>query len=322
MSYVQTLLLGLANPYGLLTGQLSRTVALLAEHSSLAELTATPPTATDTDTAFLAVIYAHTDQAPLPWAKLAVADEADTFYLHTELLVNELRRQLAEVGNSPSPTLGSEEEFQRVQRIDFLHRLERAWQLVAHRELPPPARDRVFIVSNGFTPVWQYLHADSATLPRASDAQLQVTSTCSLISETSDNGYVLRQVRAAPRPIRVGELLALRETADEAWRIAVVRWFRNTLQHQTLELGCELLAHGGEAVTVLVDEAGRHYTQPSLLLGGESDPAGPSSLLARPHTLSAYRSALMRRGDATIPIKIGALREQSANFAQFEVAYA
>ena len=322
VSYVQTLLLGLANPYGLLTGQLSRAVALLAEHCSLAELTTTAPIATDAETSFLAVIHAHTDQAPLPWAKLAVADEGDAFYLHTELLVNELRRQLTELENSSLPAAGSGEDFQRVQRADFLRRLERSWQLVAHRELPPPARDHVFTVSSGFTPVWQYLHADSVAQPRTDAAQLQVTSLCALISQTNNNGYVLRQLRPPPRPVRIGELLALRERADEVWRIAVVRWFRNTLQHQTLELGCELLARGGEAVTVLIDEAGRNYTQPSLFLAGEPDPVQPGSLLARPHTLSAHRPAVMRRGNATIPIKIGALREQSASFARFEVAYA
>ncbi len=58
---------------------------------------------------------------------------------------------------------------------------------------------------------------------------------------TSPGGYCLQWSGPIPSNIQAGEILSLRETPQQPWRIAVIRWIRHIKQSGT-QIGIELLA--------------------------------------------------------------------------------
>jgi hypothetical protein len=58
---------------------------------------------------------------------------------------------------------------------------------------------------------------------------------------TSPGGYCLEWIGDVPKNIQAGELISLRETEDQPWSIAVIRWIRHIKKKGT-QIGIELLA--------------------------------------------------------------------------------
>lgn len=310
LSYLQALLLALANPYGFLPGQLNRVVAYLGEHSHLAKLTDSYPR--DLQSFGIATILSDEDQPPQAANVPATSADTTVYFLQTNALVAQLHHQLKTLESGQGwPARIAGEEFKPAQYTDLLHRLARHWSLAPVRKIPRLFKQGTLTICSGFSAVWQVLPTSTGSAPQ--DA---VISLCSLINHTA-NGYALRQTRQMLTPIRVGELMAIRSHPGAAWQIAVVRWFRNTMQNQTLEFGCEVLATEAKAVTLLPRTGGQGPFVPALHLPASATQEQNAALLTEAGVLAVNRSAILKQDEQQQTITPTQMIEQSVGFELF-----
>lgn len=86
------------------------------------------------------------------------------------------------------------------------------------------------------------------------------------VMDISVNGYRLKWTGEVPKSLRTGELVLVKENAQLHWRLAVIRWIKQTAD-KNLELGLEILAQEiyPIAVTIIADKNTINY-HPALLL--------------------------------------------------------
>src|SRR5262249_48647208 len=162
------------------------------------------------------------------------ATGAPMLYLDNHRLLIEINRQLRELAR---PLADKQAEASRIQYLDFLAGLKRQWRVGGKPDLPRLARLSRGIAITGFPPVRASAHG---SVPSSEEDETDVqASLCDVVSHTPSNGYVLRQVRAVPAALHLGEVVSMRSIVGGEWFVGVVRWFRNTLNQQTMEFGCE-----------------------------------------------------------------------------------
>ncbi len=99
--------------------------------------------------------------------------------------------------------------------------------------------------------------------------------------DTSPGGYQIRWNERLPPQLQTGELLAMREAADNRWCVAVVRWIRQD-QHGTA-MGVELLAPRAIPVAVrVIQKLGGPTTYTRALMLPELAPIGQPATLITP----------------------------------------
>jgi len=118
--------------------------------------------------------------------------------------------------------------------------------------------------------------------------------------DTSPGGYQIRWYDPIPSNAKVGELVALREDADARWRVAVVRWIRQTLDHASM--GVELL--GPKAIPVAIraiQKVGGPTDYARALLLPRMDAIGQPATLITPRVPFAARQKvhIQRQGIQT-----------------------
>jgi hypothetical protein len=312
-SYIQALLLSLANPYGLAPGKLAQALKFIAEHGRLSELSERMPA--DLHASAIASMDVGSDAAPMlgpPAAK-----DAPALYLDNHRLLIEVNRQLRELAR---PLADKQAEAARLQCLDFLAGLKRQWRIGGQPDLPRLARMSRVVAIAGLPQVWDSAHG---SVPATDEEETEVqASLCDVVSHAPNNGYVLRQVRAVPAPLQLGEVVSMRSIVGGEWFVGVVRWFRNTLNQQTLEFGCEVLGREPEAVAVVVTSsngiAGR--PRPALVLAAEPELELTETLVAPPQLFSLHQPVTLQRRGRRSPIKAYALREESGVFAWYDFA--
>jgi len=143
---------------------------------------------------------------------------------------------------------------------------------------------------------------------------------CQVVNHTT-GGYALRQVDAAPGTLRVGDLIALRVEGRSGVQVAMVRWFRNTLNNAMLEFGCELLSEKPEAAAAAAEDAPESDLLPVLVLPEEADAdtgAPPPQLAAPAGAFALEQAVSLRRGSATGFAVLTKLVEQGPGFDLYE----
>jgi hypothetical protein len=283
-TYVQALLLALANPYGFKLGELHQVLRYLQDSGHWAKLTDVPPVHRMAKA--VAIVPVGSDFPPFSANKGGTGENAK-FYLLTFDLAFQLQEQLRALEAGAAAPEFIQDAAARQQYLAMLRRLLRQWAIPPARKFNRlPSRARVVICA-GLSGTWQYsrgTHAGVAAPPTG----LPPMSTCQVINHTPA-GYALRQADPNPTPLRIGELIALRVEGRGGVQVAMVRWFRNTLKGSGLEFGCEIVTdtpeagaaasedspEGGHAPVVIVPEeavlgAGHEDSPPQLIVPADS----------------------------------------------------
>jgi cyclic-di-GMP-binding protein len=313
--YVQSLLLALANPYGFLPSQLAMVLHYLQEHAQLAKLTPVPPVHRLAKA--VAIVPVGHDFPPFS-ANKGGNTEGSKLFLLTFDLAFELQEQIRalEAGGTLPREAGNDPEG-RHRYVSLLKRLLRQWAIPPARQFNRlPSRARVAMCA-GLPGVWHYSRGTQHPPPDGVPPPPPMTE-CQVINHTS-GGYALRQVDAAPNPLRVGDLIALRVEGREALQVAMVRWFRNTLNSSILEFGCELLSDAPEAAAAAAENAPESHLMPVLVLPEEAQDDEASPQLAAPAGAFVLEQAvsLRRRGGAGFAV-LTKLVEQGPGFDLYE----
>jgi hypothetical protein len=249
-TYVQALLLALANPYGFRPGELAVVLRYLQEHGHWAKLTDTSPVHRLAKA--VAIVPVGHDFPPFS-ANKGGTMEGPKLYLLTFDLAFQLQEQLRALeAGGPLPE-GVRDGSGRVSFVALLKRLLRQWAIPPARQFNRlPSKARV-VICTGLPGVWQYSRGQHAAVANAPTG-LPPMSACQVINHTPA-GYALRQSDSHPAALRIGELIAVRVEGRNSLHVAIVRWFRNTLKTSALEFGCEIVSDTPEAAAAAKEGA-------------------------------------------------------------------
>lgn len=318
--YLQALLLALANPYGFSPGQLDMVLGYVREHSHWAKLTDVVPVHRMAKA--VAIIPVGHDFPPFSASKGGSIEGSKIFLLAFDLAfqIQEQVRKLETGGDFP-PGIGKDSQS-RVQYLILLKRLLRQWAIPPARQFNRlPSRARV-VMCTELPGVWQYSRGrhDNVSAP---PSRLPELTHCEVINHTPA-GYALRQTDPQPSPLRIGELIGLRVEGRAAPQVAIVRWFRNTLQGRGLEFGCEILSDHPEAAAAAAEDAKEGERAPVVVLPPEAVKSGaPTALpqvIVAAGAFAVDQGVALTRGRETGFAVLTKLVEQGPGFEIYDYA--
>ena len=316
-AYVQTLLLGLANPYGLLPGQLPLVLDFIVEHGSAAVLSAETPVHRHSKA--VSIVPVGYDFPPFSANKGGSAEGQPMYLLTFDLAFRMQERMRAIERGAPLPAAIGSGVRARRRYAALLRKLMREWGDPPVRHLNRLASGTEVAACFGMSLVWQLTRA---LQPRpGSDTEASgVTSAlrrCRVVNQTP-GGYGLRLPGAAAESIaiRVGELIGIRSREPDRWAVAAVRWFRNALADQGVELGCEVLSTQAEAISGRGEDAGSGRALPGLHL--DADRTHAATLLLVSGAFGSEDGVLVQRGGHTLTVVLTRLIEQTPAFERYE----
>jgi hypothetical protein len=317
-TYVQALLLALANPYGFLPGQLNQVLRYLQEHGHWAKLTDVPPVHRMAKA--VAIVPVGHDFPPFSANKGGTMDGSKLYLLAFDLAF-QLQEQLRALESGAPLPDHVKDPSGRAPYIGLLKRLLRQWAIPPARQFNRlPSRARVVICA-GLSGVWQYSRGVHGGVENAPTG-LPSMSACQVINHTPA-GYALRQADAQPAPLRIGELIALRIEGRGGLQVAMVRWFRNTLKGSGLEFGCELVSDAPEAAAAAQEGPGAALKpvvvvpEDSGAIGGGAEPS-PAQLIAPAGTFQVEQAVTLKRSGSQTFAVLTKIAEQGPGFEIFE----
>jgi hypothetical protein len=312
--YVQALLLALANPYGFAPGQLGQVLQYLQEYSRAARITDVVPVHRLAKA--VAVVPVGHDFPPFSANKGGNAEGKNLFLLTYDLAFQiQEQLRLLESGGPPPANVGRDPAA-KGEYLNLLRRLLRQWAIPPARQFNRLSSRARVVMCAGFPGVWQYsrgAHADVASMP----VGLPPMRACQVVNHTPA-GYALRQTDAGNAPLRIGDLVALRVEGRNVLQVAIVRWFRNTMQTAGLEFGCELLTDNPQAAAVRPEEAANAQLLPAVVLPGDAQQNSPSMVLAPAASFEVEQAVSLRHGSRTETVVLTKLVEQGPGFDLYE----
>lgn len=285
LSYRQALLLALADPPHMSRVELARTRQYLDGFAALAELR----TASASSTQHGFPIPTDSDRGPVqpgmdaPKSDLLLDTEALCRHLHDTIIRLRIGDSPRRAGlppdmEKPGPRLGKK-----------LLKLWRGNAQRAFKRYPAPGRAMQLVA--GVSAIHRLLeHArpaatnDDDALPVGDVAPLLAASTPINVSHwtvgnDSAAGLALSGAPDTPLNLKVGDALALRDAADAAWTLGVIRWIKMHDAWQ-VELGVERLSPRMQPVWVRPLRGRRKASlEPALLVPGQPGQKQPDRLL-------------------------------------------
>jgi hypothetical protein len=239
-TYVCMLLLALANPYGLVPGQIDVVLRYLEQHAHWAKLTDVAPVHRMAKA--VAIVPVGHDFPPFSANKGGTIEGRKIFLLTYDLAfqIQEQLRALEAGAELPAGIV--RDRAARIAYLALLKRLLRQWAIPPARQFNRvPSRARVMACA-GLDAVWQVTRTGG---PHA-ESEVDTMGACQVINHTPA-GYALRQSDPRTTPLRIGDVIALAVDGRRSRQVALVRWFRNTMNATALEFGCELLSDHPDA---------------------------------------------------------------------------
>jgi len=319
-TYLQALLLALANPYGFLQGQLDTVIRYVQEYSHWVKLTDVAPVHRMAKA--VAIVPVGHDFPPFSASKGGAIEGSKIFLLAFDLAfqIQEQVRKLEAGGDFPADV--GKDMASRRRYLTLLNRLLRQWAIPPARQfnrLPSQAR---VVMCTELLGVWQYSrgrHSGVAVPPKSAPPLMH----CQVINHTPV-GYALRQTDPHPPALRIGELVAMRVEGRAGPQVAVVRWFRNTMRGSGLEFGCEVLNDNPEAASAALETAPDGKRVPVVVLPVDAGKSGADDTL--PQIIVAAGAfgidqgvALTRAGETGYAV-LTKLVEQGPGFEVYDYA--
>ena len=168
----------------------------------------------------------------------------------------------------------------------------------------------------GFPGVWKYArgaHPEVSLQPSG----LPPLNACQVVNHTPA-GYALRQIDPGDAALRIGDLIALRVEGRKVLQVAVVRWFRNTMEASGLEFGCELLSDNPQAAAARPDEAPNAPMVPAVVLPGDASQSSLPGVLVPSGSFELEQGITLRVGDKTSTAVLTKMLEQGPGFELYE----
>lgn len=329
--YKHGLLLGVADPYRLMLGEVDKVLELIDQFGDQAQLQAVTPLEDHTG---IFVIHLDRDAAPEPLnTRFQEPDRHNDLFLNTRAVSKALA---AHVARQVKPGMPLE---QAVPNADLLRRLVKQWGVTPRRQFQRIRVDAEVDVCLGLQNVCYFVNGETpvalpgAAQPAKNPAQPVAKDVSELLTsvlgehhghfELSQNwrvinesvgGMALEKQTHEGLNVDVGEVIGVKlRGPDSAWQVCLVR--RMTMQGNQLELGLQLLAPG--ALTCLLHIPAENTWQAAITLPALPAIKQPASLLTRSNTWRpALDFELVHDGNIQ-RVRSGQTMEQNARFDWF-----
>ncbi|WP_372861782.1 hypothetical protein [Spongiibacter sp.] len=136
------------------------------------------------------------------------------------------------------------------------------------------------------------------------------------LMDSSSAGYRIEWPDTVASRIRTGEVIGVKTSDYESWRIAVVRWMRSDDSHQ---MGVEVIASAATAYSARLVQSGLavdEFQRALLLPGGDKD-SGPLVMLASVASLTPGQTVELVRPGHVMRIKLDEIRDSSNSYKLF-----
>ncbi len=319
-TYLQAMLLSLANPYGFMQGQLDTVIRYVQDNSHWVKVTDEAPVHRMAKA--VAIIPVGHDFPPFSASKGGSIEGTKIFLLAFDLAFQiQEQVRILEAGGEFPPDIGRDTASRR-SYITLLKRLLRQWAIPPARQFNRLSSKARVVMCAGLLGVWQYSrgrHSGVAAPPKATAALMH----CQVINHTPA-GYALRQTDAQPESLRIGELLALRVEGRSGIQVAIVRWFRNAIRPAGLEFGCEVLSDRPEAAAATLEGTPDGKRVPVIVLPPESKRSGSDEvtpqIIVTAGTFGIDQGVALTRAGETGFAVLTKLVEQGPGFEVYEYA--
>lgn len=145
--------------------------------------------------------------------------------------------------------------------ISFLRRVQQYWNSPPHRHFSRRPHSYRAQLCAGLENFWHLLKSGDTS--GNGDAARTTEWT---VTNESPAGFSVMHVSGTVEGLRIGSLIALRASADDDWKVCIVRWMRSE-NAEHIELGLELVSPNAESVSLLFrDDGDDQQPKPGLLL--------------------------------------------------------
>jgi len=142
-----------------------------------------------------------------------------------------------------------------LEALTLLRRMHERWSAPPQRGLPRRQHEYTVQVCAGLRAIWEMFRRGEA------GAHIDEWMVCN----ESPGGYAIMSVAGVTGALSAGMVLALRSDAGKPWTLCIVRWLRSN-QPDQVELGLQVVAHGGSAATIAFRGSELNTIQPALIL--------------------------------------------------------
>jgi len=342
--YTQALLLAFSNPYCLPPRMLGSIHRYLDRWASYAKITQ-PDRELQHNCQFL--INLHEDRAGVGGTEgLVIAHDAPYRLLTTVKLVRVLHAQYTTLREGKIPSSeGLEKDFFNPESKEMLRCLIGAWGIKPQRVFTRVARHAgQYDLAIGIDNINYYANGGQDFLPSSAEVgpprrrtaldtpqprvklesnQARELTSWRLVDESA-SGIALRKAANGVDQLRIGELVALRETgrsnnAHGKWNLAVVRWLKNT-EFNEIEMGIERLAPNAEPRAIHAEPHSLHATLiPALFLPGIGAKNPSAALVTRRGVYRPDRILVLDNGYRAQRVVATRLIQVNRSFEQFEI---
>jgi cyclic-di-GMP-binding protein len=331
-TYKRALLLGLANPYKLMQGEVEKVTDYLVRQGNLAKLY---PMQDKQNASGVFVINLDSDAPP----KSLEQDTKTTMHNHillgTDALVSALEDDIARLeAANLQKALSLPDHTKQVSYVSLLRRLGRDWTFMPKRKFQRMNNNAPMEICVGLRATCHYISAQPESAEqRALDFRIDTiggsTGTAKserahfatsqwAVTNESAGGMGLKSVTNITQPIRIGEIIGLRSEDSRIWNIGVVRRVF-TENSDNVELGVQMLAPTATAVTIKPVVAGPKETFQAALLLPELRPLQqPATIVAAPATFRSKLEYLLYMNGVVSHVRAMRLVDQTASFDQFQ----
>lgn len=308
--YMQTLLLGVSQPYQLPQHACTLLCAFLEQWGGKAHVS-TDVTVTNPAGHF--VIDLSADAPPLPAPRNQIVHASSSArVLNTMELVHVANGFIGRLQKGePVATFALGIDCLEETCLDLLQRMVSLWGLTPRRRFKRIRRNSYVSVCSGI-PAVRFFANDQIAFVCSDETDSRTVQTDTLppegralndavieldpdkaartrraptsfrvdrwhVRDVGPQGMLLARYGEIGMSVRVGDLLGLQEVGGARWSVAVVRWLKSP-ESQSLELGIELLAADSAPVAVRKAAKGSAYAE-ALLLPPTTAPRRPATLL-------------------------------------------
>lgn len=328
LTYKQALLMSLADPQHMPASDIRLVADYIERHAQHSELQGLGVLE---NPAGVFIVRLNSDQAPIPYAKIAKQTDPN----HDILLITvDLARlihkhlKLLQSGEAPGKH-GLPENASEPRYLDMLAYLIKHWGMTPKRVFSRSRKSDNVELAAGVAAAHYFFngqqpYAEPQSLGNVTEITSHASTSTAKIRHfkasrwqalnISAGGMALRKFPISDATVRVGEILGVKSASENVWSVAILRWASN--DQQQLEVGTQLIAPNAKAIAIKLQQQERF--EPALLLPEMPALKQQASIIANCGSYGPARVLDLDEGGKISKILLTKLIDRTGSFERFQ----
>lgn len=312
--YTQVLLMALADPQHLANSDILKTDAYL---SNIAGHTELRPLGIIENPAGVFLIALDSDKPPVPFAKNRdVPDSTTDILLVTVDLARKIHQhiKLLQEGVVPDdgclPIYALENHYE-----DLLARLIKNFGKAQQRIFSRSKKSDGVELGIGLIIAHHLIREGNDNFTSAANMALSIKPSRWQVLNVSAGGYSLRKFSSSQAAARIGDVVAMKNSKNKLWELAVLRW-ANVNDLNQLDVGLELISPSAAAITAILESSAMEGE--ALLLPEISGLKQAASIITARGFCKTGDTLKLAQNSKFSRIQINNLVERTARYERFQ----